>query len=171
MIITYTYPMISVEDLKQKHNFKETNSMPMVWWYWLASASLLTIGVMGWSIGFALAIALTSIQVGHFFAREGSIKAFPVQLRIAYLAILLVAAIEPLNWLYYIPAVGTWLVVATGYCLLARGLTLMPWNRKEPLTVNLVWETFTVRATRKDEYSGKVFRITDCNACSNSYCS
>ena len=126
---------------------------------------------MGWTVGFSLAIALTSIQVGHFYAREGSVKAFPVQLRIAYLLILLVAAIEPLNWVYYIPTVGTWLVVATGYCLLARGFSLMPWNRKQPLTLNGVWETFTVKAIYEDKDSRKVFRITDCNTCDNSYCS
>jgi len=67
------------------------------WRYWLASAAALTGGVAaGWQWGFATAIALTLIQIIHFRIRTGSFASFPVQIRLTYLAILLVAAPAPL---------------------------------------------------------------------------
>jgi hypothetical protein len=37
---------------------------------------------------------------------------------------------------------GTTVRVAFDYCLLARTLSLMPWNRRQPLTLALVWRTY-----------------------------
>lgn len=50
-------------------------------WYWLVTASLLTAGVAGHESAFVLAIGLTIVQLVHFTLREGSIAAFPAQVR------------------------------------------------------------------------------------------
>lgn len=112
------------------------------WWYWLVTAIFLTFGVAGRPEGFWIALALSAVQVVHFLLREGSAAAFPVQVRTAYFALLLVAQWPPLRWLYWIPCIGTWAVVLVGYCLLARIVSLAPWNRAEPLTPGLLARTF-----------------------------
>ena len=78
------------------------------WWYWFATACLLTAGLAGYQIGFVLAIGLSLIQLIHFTIREQSITAFPVQVRFWYLALLLAAYPEPMQIIYWLPAVGTW---------------------------------------------------------------
>jgi len=112
------------------------------WWYWLVIVIALTAGVAGWTPGFYLAIALTAVHLIHFAIRERSVTAFPVQVRIAYLAFLLIALREPLRFLYWLPVIGTWSRVLTNYCFLARFISLMPWNRKEALTLSLIKRTF-----------------------------
>ena len=112
------------------------------WWYWAVTSVLLIIGLTGRFEAFMLATALSAIQVVHFRLREGSFGAFPVQVRVAYTAMLLLALWEPLNWLFWLPAIGTPAQVLFGYCTLARCLSLMPWNRREPLSTELVRRTF-----------------------------
>jgi len=67
------------------------------WWYWLVTVSLLTAGVSGWPTGFQFAIGLTVFQLLHFTIRERSMTAFTVQVRFAYLLLLLIALPEPLH--------------------------------------------------------------------------
>jgi hypothetical protein len=117
------------------------------WWYWLVSAILLVPWIAGVEEAFWLLLGLTTLQIVHFRLREGRFAAFPVQVRIAYLLIVAVAAWPPMRWSALVPAVGTWVQVIFGYCLLARTLSLLPWNREEPLTWNLVWRTFAAPPT------------------------
>ena len=117
--------------------YKETS-----WWYWAVTDLLLIVGLMGWPEAFYLAIALTFVQILHFRRREGSFAAFPVQVRMVYAAILLAFLWPPLNLLYWWPVIGTFALVAFGYCFLARFMSLMPWNRREPLTWRLIRRTF-----------------------------
>ncbi len=112
------------------------------WWYWLVTVVFLTAGIAGWLPGFYLAIALTAVQVIHFTIRENSLTAFPVQVRFAYLIFLAAALWEPIRFLYWLPVIGTWTMVLTGYCFLARSVSIMPWNRTEPLTFSLIKRTF-----------------------------
>lgn len=112
------------------------------WWYWLVSAALLFVGLSGRFDAFYAAIGLSAIQVVHFRIREGRLAAFPVQVRLAYTLILLVGLWAPMNWLYWLPAIGTTAFVLFGYCPLARMLSLLPWNRREPFSWGLVWRTF-----------------------------
>jgi hypothetical protein len=112
------------------------------WWYWAVTAVLLIIGLAGWFEAFYLAAGLSAIQVAHFRLREGRYAAFPVQIRMAYTTILLLSLWEPLNWLFWVPAIGTPAQVLFGYCALARCLSLLPWNRRGPLSWRLVWRTF-----------------------------
>ena len=118
------------------------------WWYWLVTAGLLTFGVSGNQIGFALAIGLTIIQLIHFVFRERNITAFPIQVRFWYLMLLLVAWLEPLQWIYWVPAIGTWAQIVFGYCTMARCVSLLPWNRSEQLSIDLLTKTFLSRPVR-----------------------
>ena len=44
----------------------------------------------------------------------------------------------PLSFLHWIQLIGTTARVTTGYCLLARLLSLLPWNRSEKLSGRLI---------------------------------
>jgi hypothetical protein len=113
----------------------------LAWWVWLATGYLLTAGIFGWALGFPLAIGLTLLQLVCFIAMKRSLTAFPVQVRLAYLLLLLIALPAPLRFIYWLAAVGTWALVLFAYCPMARTLSLMPWNRKEPFSFALLKRT------------------------------
>jgi hypothetical protein len=115
------------------------------WWVWLVTASLLLIGLMGMPEAFLAALLLLIAQSVLFFARECAFKAFPVQLRLAYTLLLLICFFPPIRWLFWLPAVGTFALVVFGYCLMARMLSLLPWNRTETITADLLRRTFLSR--------------------------
>ena len=118
------------------------------WWYWLATVCLLTAGLGGWSTGFSVAVAVTGVQIIHFALRDRSVTSFTVQVRLAYLLLILVALPEPLQWIYWLPTAGTWALVMFGYCTMARTVSLLPWNRKEALTLALIKRTFLSRPVK-----------------------
>ena len=115
------------------------------WWGWLVTACLLLIGLMGMPEAFLAALLLSIAQSVLFFARERALGAFPVQLRLAYTLLLIICFFLPIRWLFWLPAVGTFALVIFGYCLMARMLSLLPWNRTEPITADLVRRTFLSR--------------------------
>jgi hypothetical protein len=112
------------------------------WWYWLATVVLLSVGLLGYSAGLPCAIALTTIQVFHFAHRSGGAISFPVQVRASYLALLLLGLWTPLSFLHWIQFVGTWALIFTDYCFLARCHSLLPRNRRAPLSTRHIVETF-----------------------------
>ena len=116
-----------------------------VWIYWFITDILLIADVMGWSYGLELAFALTLIQVVHFDLEQGSMKAFPTQVRIAYALILILAFWPPLYWLIYPVILGTTAMVLFDYCFLARFMSLMPWNHNQPFSFSMVYRTFFSR--------------------------
>jgi hypothetical protein len=124
------------------------------WWYWLVTACLLTAGVVGYPAGFLLAIGLTLFQLVHFAIREKSLNAFPVQVRFWYLVLLLVALPGPLQLLFWIPTIGTWAQIIFGYCTMARCVSLFPWNRSEPFTLDLLQRTFFSHPVRGNILQG-----------------
>jgi hypothetical protein len=126
----------------------------MSWWYWLATVCLLTAGLTGWPNGFLFAIALTTFQLAHFLLRERRISAFPVQVRIGYLLLLLLAYPAALQWIYWIPTLGTWAQVIFGYCTMARLVSLLPWNRGEAFTAGLLKRTLLSRPVRGNILQG-----------------
>lgn len=111
------------------------------WLYWAVTDALLIAAVLGWEDGFAVVIGLNAIQVVHFMLRERSTSSFPVQVRVSYLALLLAGQWGPLYFIYLIQIAGTTAMVLFDYCPLARFLSLMPWNRSEPLSMDLVKRT------------------------------
>jgi hypothetical protein len=124
------------------------------WWYWLATACMLTAGVAGFKIGFLLAIGLTLFQLLHFIIRENNITAFPVQVRFWYLMLLLISLPQPMQLLYWVPLVGTWVQLIFGYCTMARCVSLLPWNRRENFSVSLLKKAFLSRPVRGNILQG-----------------
>jgi len=125
------------------------------WWYWLASAALLVLWVAGraeapWLLG-----GLSLVQIVHFGLKEKGLSAFPVQVRLAYAAVVAAAALDPTHLFVWIPTAGTIAQVVFGYCLLARTLSLMPWNRTGPLTAARVWRTYTAPPRRGSVLQGQ----------------
>lgn len=114
------------------------------WWYWRGCAVLLAYGLFWNPIGFCFAGILSMVHLAHYLWREKSLTAFTVQVRMLYLAILIVAAPQPMHALYVAPFIGTWAVVLYGYCFLARVLTLMPWNRTWAMTPAGAWAVMTM---------------------------
>ena len=112
------------------------------WWYWLVTAVLLSFGLLGMPAGFLLAIGLTGIQSIHFAIRERNTIAFPVQVRTWYLLLLVIVFPEPLRLIYWFPAIATWVQVIFGYSIIARCVSLLPWNRTGHLTLALLKKTF-----------------------------
>jgi hypothetical protein len=112
------------------------------WWIWLATATLLAAGLAGAEIAFVGAILLSAAQTGSHLRQHHSLRPYPVQIRVAYTALLILCYLPIMRWLYWLPCVGTFALVLVGYCLLARVLSLMPWNRTEPITPALLWRTF-----------------------------
>jgi hypothetical protein len=111
------------------------------WWYWLVTDGLLIGHLAGWRWGAWPVIALTLIQAVHYLHRERRVMAFPVQVRLGYLLLLVLGTIPPLGFIHWVQLAGTTAVVTVGYCPLARILALMPWNRRRPLTAALMWNT------------------------------
>lgn len=126
----------------------------MGWWYWLVTAGLLSYGVFGHFIGFLLAIGLTVVQLIHFIVREKGVTAFPVQVRFWYLMLLMVALPGPLQWVYWIPTIGTWAQILVGYCAMARCVSLFPWNRDAPFSFALLQQTFLSRPVKGNIQQG-----------------
>jgi len=114
----------------------------LAWWYWLATVGLLASGLLGWANGIPLAIFLCAVQVIHFGWRSGGFTALPVQVRVTYLLLLVLGLWTPLQWIHLVQVIGTSARVLVGYCLLARILSLAPWNRVELLSASLVRHTF-----------------------------
>lgn len=114
------------------------------WWIWLCLAGCLLAGLLVDPTYFFLAILISTIQALVFLARQEKASSFPAQLRLAYVLLLAVLYLPPLRFLYWIPAIGTLILCFTGYCLLARCLSLLPWNRTSPLTFQEVVRTFSV---------------------------
>jgi hypothetical protein len=117
-------------------------SFDFSWWYWLATLGLLAVGVGGWTAGIYLALALCIVQIAHFAWYQSSLTTFPVQVRAAYSGLLVVGLWKPFQFVHWIQLIGTFAVVVVGYCLLARLLSLLPWNRTEPLSLGLLGRTF-----------------------------
>ncbi len=106
--------------------------------YWFGTGLLLTIGLVGSPIGLAAAIGLTVAQLVHFAHREQSLSTLPVQVRGLFLALLLLGLWPPFAVLHVLQWVGVWVNALFDYCAAARMLSLMPWNRRAPLSVRLV---------------------------------
>jgi hypothetical protein len=112
------------------------------WWWWLATGAALASRLAGWGPGLAAAMGLTALRGLELALRHRSVTAFPVQVRAAYLAILAAGGWPPLVFLHAMQLAGTTALVVLDYCPLARILSLLPWNRRGPLTLARVKRTF-----------------------------
>jgi len=112
------------------------------WWAWATTAALLIAGLAGNRLAYIGAMAVTVGQGFILLARDRSLAAFPVQLRVAYLLLMLICYPPAMRWLYWLPVVGTTALVIFGYCPLARVLSLLPWNSGEAYTWDRLRRTF-----------------------------
>ena len=112
------------------------------WWYWVASTISLWFALAGFNGAYEMALMIGAAQLLHFIYVERHVGNFPVQIRMGYLSFLLLALPEGLQWLLWVPAVGTLLRVLTGYCIMARMLMLMPFNREVQLSAEFVTAAF-----------------------------
>ena len=111
--------------------------------YWPLTAVALTVYLGGWTPGIIAAIALTVLQTVHFALRAGSVRTLDVQVRAAYLVLLLAGLLPWLAPLHVAQLIGLVVRIAFDYCLMARMLALAPWNRPVPLSWALVRWVFS----------------------------
>lgn len=111
------------------------------WLHWATTVPLLAGVLAGKPWALALAMTLCAALTGYYFARLRALKPFPVQVRLVYFTLLALGTIPGLHGIYWVPLVGTSAVVFTGYCPLARLLSLLPVNRRERLTGSLLCRT------------------------------
>jgi hypothetical protein len=115
------------------------------WWCWLATASFLTVNLAGYTPALGLALGVVAIRVLHLVVRTRYMSAFPVQVHVAYLLLLAVGSSSTLAFIHWNLLIGTWAFIITDYCILARCLALLPWNRSGPLTWSGVRHTMISR--------------------------
>ncbi|MEX5212934.1 MAG: hypothetical protein NW703_02110 [Nitrospiraceae bacterium] len=112
------------------------------WRYWLATVFLLAAWLSGWTPAIWMAIGLCIVQIAHFTVRTGSSISFLVQVRLAYLVLLIAGLWSPLIWIHVLQLIGTSARVLFSYCFLARTMSLAPWNRSEPWSLDLLRRTY-----------------------------
>jgi hypothetical protein len=112
------------------------------WWTWLGTVALLATGLAGFPAGFAAAIVLLSAQTWFFWRKSGSVRTINVQIRASYTLLLVLSYVPQLRWFYWLIAVGTGALLVFGYCFVARTLSLLSWNRVEPLSLDLLRRTY-----------------------------
>ena len=118
------------------------NLSDWTWWAWAITAALLFAGLSGNARAYIGAMALTVVQGIIVLARDRNLRALSVQLRAAYLLLLVICQLPGMHWLYWLPAVGTLALTVVGYCLLVRVLSLFPWYNREAYTLSRLRRTF-----------------------------
>ena len=114
----------------------------LTWWLWLVTLATMAAGLAGHPAAFLAATALTFSHTLLFWRRSRDFRALSVQIRFAYALLLAVSYIPQVRWLYWLSAIGAAAMLVLGYCLMGRMLSLLPWNRTEPLTPDLLRRTF-----------------------------
>ena len=112
------------------------------WWAWLVTIALLAAGLAGFPAGFVGAIVLLFAQTLFLWRKSRDIRAINVQIRLSYGLLLALSYVPPLRWFYWLIAIGTGALLVFGYCFVARTLSLLPWNRVEPLSLDLLRRTY-----------------------------
>ena len=106
------------------------NVKDVEWWFWAITLAFIILALISWVPGYYIVMALSGIQILYFTKKEGSLKAFPTQVRIVYFAITLFGLWVAIRFpLYVLILIGTIMVTFTGRCAVALALKMMPWNR------------------------------------------
>jgi hypothetical protein len=77
-----------------------------------------------------------------------------VQVRFWYLILLIISLPEAMQWLFWVPSIGTWAQIIFGYCTMARLVSLWPWNRSEKLSLKSLTKTFFSRPVKGSVQQG-----------------
>ena len=112
------------------------------WWMWLIIASGLAVGIAGHPSGFLVAMGISLAKAVFIVFEYRSLRPSAAQIRVAYLLLLMICFIPGLRWLYWVPMIGTLALLICGYCLMARFLSLLPWNRAHAIHGKSLWRTF-----------------------------
>jgi hypothetical protein len=104
------------------------------WWHWAATIPLVAGHIRGVSGSLEVAILLCLVVAAGMWLATRRLLAMPVQVRLAYAALLTVGVAPGMFWIYYLQLAGTVAMVLCGYCPLVRMLTLLPWNRVQSLS-------------------------------------
>lgn len=110
----------------------------IIWGYWLVTVVFLAIGLLVWPTAMFLAMTVNLIHAVHFLIRQPGITAFPMQVRLGFLGLLVLGQAPYLGWINWVQLLGGTVQLTTGYCPLARMLSLLPWNRKRPMSWGMV---------------------------------
>ncbi len=113
-----------------------------VWWAWTFTTVLLVTGLCGYDSALTGAAVVTAVHGLIILARDRSLVAYSVQLRVAYLLLLLICYLPSTRWLYWLMVAGTFALIVFGYCFLTRVLSLLPWNSREAYTLDRLRRTF-----------------------------
>jgi hypothetical protein len=108
------------------------------WWHWALTVPLLAAYLAGIEAALAVAVALCAGMAIAFWARLRHVSPMPVQVRLAYLALLVIGTWPGMAWIHWVQLAGTSAMVTVGYCPLVRMLTLAPWNRSRPLDLQFL---------------------------------
>lgn len=114
------------------------------WLHWAATVPLLAAHLAGmpWTLEIAEAICL--VMALCYIAQAKSLRAMAVQVRIGYLALLLLGAYPYCSWIHWVQFLGTTAMVTIGYCPLLRMLRLLPWNRSGRFDFSLLRRVFLI---------------------------
>jgi len=123
--------------------------------YWLVTELALAIGLLLWPPALFLAMVATLAHSLQFLLHAPQVTAFPMQVRIGFLGLLILGQAPYLGWVNWIQLAGTTALLTVGYCPLARILSLMPWNRTRPLS----WKLF-VTAIFSPPIDGSILQVT-----------
>jgi hypothetical protein len=118
------------------------NLTDWTWWAWTITTVLLIVGLCGFNPAFVVAMAVTAGQGIILLVRDRSPAAFSVQIRAAYLLLMLISYPSPMRWFYWLLLLGTIALIVFGYCTMARLLSLLPWNSREACTLDRLRRTF-----------------------------
>jgi hypothetical protein len=115
----------------------KTNTSDSRWWFWLITPIFIVAAVLGWVPAYTIVIAISVVQVVFFLAQEKDLLAFPVQIRIVYLALALFGLWPQVRLpIYILLLLGTIMVTFFGRCMIALGLKVMPWNKERAMRLN-----------------------------------
>lgn len=115
----------------------------LVWSLWLITWLGLLAGLF-FRQWYEFVVWFSVIHAAFFIYLERfNLIAFPVQVRLAYGVWVAIGTYVPyMTWLMWITTIGLAANLFVGYCPLARTLSLLPINRNEPLSFDLVKRVF-----------------------------
>ncbi|MEN8170119.1 MAG: hypothetical protein ABFS08_07855 [Pseudomonadota bacterium] len=109
-----------------------------IWSYWTLTVTFLAIGLLIWPTALFLAMIVNLAHAIHFLLRQPGIFAFPMQVRICFLSLLVLGQAPFFGWVHWVQLIGGTVKLTTGYCPLARMMSLLPWNRNQPISWGLL---------------------------------
>jgi hypothetical protein len=83
---------------------------------------------------------MSAIQTACYFLKLRSWLHCAIQARLVYTLLMLVSSLT--HRLYWLPAIGTLALVMVGCCLFSCTLSVMPWNRTEPVSFDILRRVF-----------------------------